>query len=120
MKIKEVSDKYNVAMSTLRYYEKVGLFNDVLRIHGIREYDDKDIQRLSLILSLKNMGFNIQGISRYIELEQLGEKTKNQRIQMLKCERVKLLDDIHKQQKCLDTLDCFLYQLKGCCEKNAK
>ena len=45
MKIKEVSEKYNVPMTALRYYEKAGLFNQVKRINGIREYDNSDIER---------------------------------------------------------------------------
>ena len=66
MKIKEVSEKYNVPMTALRYYEKAGLFNQVKRVNGIREYDDLDIERLSLILTLKKANIDVltDGIGR--------------------------------------------------------
>ena len=101
MRIKEVSKRFNVSITALRYYEKVGLFEDVNRVNGIREYEDKDIERLSLILTLKN-----------IELNEQGAHTKKQQIQVLKLERQKLLDSIHNQQKNIDSLDYLIYQLK--------
>lgn len=112
MTIKDISIQYNISMETLRYYEKVGLFDDVHKTNDIREYDDHDIERLSLILSLKNMGMSIESISRYVELDRLGKQSLEQRKQMLKLERIRLLDDIHHQQKQLDLLDYFLYQCK--------
>ena len=112
MKIKEVSEKYNVSMTALRYYEKAGLFDEVKRINGIREYEDKDIKRLSLILSLKKAGVHIENILKYIQLEE-NEASSSQKLRILKQERNNILDEIHLRQKNLDTLDCLTYQLKG-------
>lgn len=117
MKIKEVSERYNISISTLRYYEKVGLFKDVQRVHGIREYEDKDIERLSLILTLKKVGLTIANISTFIQLDKEGNMSKSKRIEILKNERQKVLHDIHTQQKNLETLDCMLYHLNGGCNK---
>ena len=112
MKIKEVSEKYNVSMTALRYYEKAGLFDEVKRINGIREYEDKDIKRLSLILTLKKAGVHIENILKYIQLEE-NEASSSQKLRILKQERNNILDEIHLRQKNLDTLDCLIYQLKG-------
>ena len=112
MIIKEVSKRFNVSITALRYYEKVGLFEDVNRVNGIREYEDKDIERLSLILTLKNIGLSNETILKYIELNEQGAHTKKQQIQVLKLERQKLLDSIHNQQKNIDSLDYLIYQLK--------
>ena len=112
MRIKEVSKRFNVSITALRYYEKVGLFEDVNRVNGIREYEDKDIERLSLILTLKNIGLSNETILKYIELNEQGAHTKKQQIQVLKLERQKLLDSIHNQQKNIDSLDYLIYQLK--------
>ena len=101
MRIKEVSKRFNVSITALRYYEKVGLFED-----------DKDIERLSLILTLKNIGLSNETILKYIELNEQGAHTKKQQIQVLKLERQKLLDSIHNQQKNIDSLDYLIYQLK--------
>lgn len=113
MKIKDVSEQYNISITALRYYEKAGLFNQVKKINGIREYEDEDIERLSLILTLQKVGVHIENILRYIQLIEFGEATKCQRIQILKKERNKLLDEIHQHQKNLDSLDCLIYQLKN-------
>lgn len=110
LKIKEVSERFDVAMTTLRYYEQVGLFDDVKRINGVREYEDKDIERLSMILTLRNSGLSLESISQYIEMMKNGMKLP--RIHMLKKERQRLLHEIHLQQKNLDSLDRIIYQLK--------
>lgn len=93
----------------------MGLFEDVSRVNGIREYEDKDIERLSLIVTLKNTGLSIEAIAKFIELDKDGAGTINQRIKMLKNERQKILDNIHEQQNNLYSLDCLIYQIKENC-----
>lgn len=112
MKIKEVSDKFNIPMSTLRYYEKIGLFDDVEKVNGVREYEDKDIKYLSLIFTLKNAGFSKEVILKYFELLKQGNISNIERINILKLQRQKLLDEIHHKQKNLDYLDFLIYDLK--------
>lgn len=116
LRIKEVSECFNISSATLRYYEKMGLFEDVIRVNGIREYEERDIERLSLIITLKSAGLKIETMAKFIELEKSGEVTKKQKIKMLKNERQKLLDDIHDQQNKLYVLDCLIYQIKGTCK----
>ncbi|MHC1681492.1 MAG: MerR family transcriptional regulator [Clostridiaceae bacterium] len=111
MKIREVSDKFNISITALRYYEKAGLFDDVKRVNGIREYEDKDIERLSMIITLKNVGFNIDSVLKYIELSKQGDISAKERAYMLKQHRCKLLDIIHDYQKNLDCLDFLIYKL---------
>ena len=116
MQIKEVCRRFNVSRATLKYYEKEGLFEDVVRVNGIREYEDRDIERLSLIITLKNVGLTIDMIAKFIDCDEHNDETKTKRIKILQNERLKLLDDIHQQQKRLDSLDCLIYQIKGCCK----
>ena len=40
MKIGEVSKELGIPSATLRYYEQIGLLEDVKKEHGIREYQD--------------------------------------------------------------------------------
>ncbi|MEG0276339.1 MAG: MerR family transcriptional regulator [Coprobacillus sp.] len=114
MKIKEVSQKYNITETALRYYEKVGLFDDVKRINNIREYEDKDIERLSMIMSLKKVGLHIQAILRFLKLMKDNRDTRNERILILNKQRQELMDQIHQYQKNLDSLDFLIYELKDC------
>ncbi len=112
MKIKEVSDKFNISMTTLRYYEKIGLFDDVKMVNGVREYEDKDIRYLSMIITLKNAEFSNDSILKYVELSKQGDISNIERIHILKQQRQKLLDEIHHKQKNLDCLDYIIYDLK--------
>lgn len=113
MKIKEVSDKFNISMTTLRYYEKIGLFDDVKRVNGVREYEDNDIRYLSMIITLKKAGLSNDSILKYIELSKQGHISNRERIYILKQQRQKLLDEIHHNQKNLDCLDYLIYDLKN-------
>jgi DNA-binding transcriptional MerR regulator len=113
MKIKEVSDKFNISSTTLRYYEKIGLFDDVKIVNGIREYEDRDIRHLSMIITLKNAGFSNDSILKYMELSKQGNISSVERIQILKQQRQKLLDEIHHKQKNIDCLDYLIYKLKN-------
>lgn len=110
MKINEVSRKFNISLSKLRYYEKVGLFDNVKRVNNIREYEDNDIKRLQLILSLKSSGLSIKEILVFIELEEDGHKKAQQKTIFIN-HRNKLVNQIHKLQKNLDSLDYLIYRM---------
>lgn len=112
MKIKEVSNKFNISITALRYYEKIGLFDDVKRVNGVREYEDKDIRHLSMIITLKNAGLSNDLILKYIKLSKHDDISHRERIHILKQQRQKLLDEIHHKQKNLDCLDYLIYKLK--------
>lgn len=99
-------------MSTLRYYEKSGLFNNVNRIGGTRDYNDEDIHRLSLIVTLKKAGFTLSAISNYLSLQLYEEKTKKERIQLLEKERSRLLKQVHDGQKNIDSIDYLIYTIQ--------
>jgi len=73
MKIREVSDKFNIPITTLRYYEKIGLFDDVKRVNGIRKYEHKDVKHLSMLITLKNAGLNNDSALKYIALSKQGD-----------------------------------------------
>lgn len=113
VKLKEVSDKFNISITTLRYYEKIGLFDGVKRINGVREYEDKDIRHLSMIITLKNAGLSNDSILKYMELLKQGHISDGERSHILKQQRQKLLDEIHFKQKNLDSLDYLIYKLKS-------
>ncbi|WP_041139969.1 MerR family transcriptional regulator [Beduini massiliensis] len=109
MKISEVSKNFGIPMSTLRYYERSGLFDNVKRINGIREYSDEDIHRLSLIITLKNAGFTLSAISNYLDLPVYG---KQEKIKLLEKERTRLLESVHDGQKNIDSIDYLIYMLE--------
>lgn len=65
MLIGELSKKTNVSRDTIRFYEKTGLIKadkKGRRSNNYREYSEKDLHRLQLILLLKEYGFTLGDI----------------------------------------------------------
>lgn len=47
--IGQVSEMFNLPISTLRYYDKQGLFPEMVRESGIRKFSDTEIEALRVI-----------------------------------------------------------------------
>ena len=62
MLIGEVASKYDVSLRTLRYYEERGLIQSERNAQEIRSYDRQTLERLELIIILKNLGFGLKEI----------------------------------------------------------
>ena len=60
--IGEVSARTDVAATTLRYYEQIGLIPAPARTGGQRRYDDTVIDRLNVIRVCKTAGFSLDEI----------------------------------------------------------
>ncbi|BBX85865.1 MerR family transcriptional regulator [Mycolicibacterium aubagnense] len=60
--IGEVSVRTEVAATTLRYYEQIGLIPAPARVGGQRRYDDAVIDRLHVIRLCKTAGFSLDEI----------------------------------------------------------
>lgn len=69
--IREVSAKFNLSASTLRYYEEVGILTDIPRnSSGKRIYLEKHINRLKTICCFKNTGMIIAQLQEFFQYEQ--------------------------------------------------
>ena len=101
--IQEVSKKTGLTAHTLRYYEKEGLLPDVDRTQGgFRQYTDEDLERLGLICCLKNTGMSIQEIARFVQLTHEGDHTLEERVELLRAHRERVLERMAEMQKHLD------------------
>jgi MerR family transcriptional regulator, redox-sensitive transcriptional activator SoxR len=60
--IGEVARRTNVRASAIRYYERVGLLPEPVRVHGRRRYEQEVIGQLSLIKGSKRAGFTLREI----------------------------------------------------------
>ena len=101
--IQEVSKKTGLSAHTLRYYEKEGLLNDVERSQGgFRQYTDEDLERLGMICCLKNTGMSIQEIARFVQLAHEGDRTLEERVELLRVHRERVLVRMAELQKHLD------------------
>ena len=73
--IGEVSKMFGLSISTLRYYDKEGLFPNIERKSGIRKFSEKEIDSLKIIECLKKSGLEIKEIKYYFELCELGTES---------------------------------------------
>lgn len=113
MTINEASERYNIPISILREYETWGLCDTVKTVMGVWQYDDEDIDRLSMIMTLHNIGFEHDEIANYMRLLLRGDSTEAERMRILKQQRDKTLDEIHFRERRLDRLDYLRHQIRS-------
>lgn len=106
MKIKEVSEKYNITPDTLRYYEKIGLIPSVERYkNGNRIYKEEDIGWVEFIKCMRNAGITIERLIEYVNLFMQGDETIEARKDILKEQRKQLLLKKQEIEYTLNKLD---------------
>lgn len=103
--INELSICYKIDIDKLRAFEKNGL------ITTLEELDDSELERLSTMCTLYDSGLSIEDIKRFLILNREGKRT--EQIKLLNLCRHNLLDEIHKKQKSLDSLDYIIYEIKN-------
>lgn len=110
MTIDEASNTYGIPIDIIKEYESWGLCGEIKKDAGIRQYDQADIKRLSLIMTLYDAGFTKAEAKRYMRLY-LSEKNNAQELsEMLKTKRTGLLDEIHMRQEQIDRLDYLRFE----------
>lgn len=77
----EASERYNIPIWLLEEYESWGLCQEVKKVMGSWQYDDSDLERLSMIMTLHDVGFTNSEVETYMRLLMEGEQTKDHRIQ---------------------------------------
>ena len=113
MTIFEASEKYNIPVKILRAYESWGLCGEVKKVMGSWQYDDSDIERLSTIMTLHDIGFTNAEVERYMKLLLQGASGEEERLKMLEAKRNGTLDEIHFKQMQLDRLDYLRFEMKS-------
>ena len=67
MTIEEASRRYQIPLETLQEYERFGLCSSVKKIMGVWQYDDEDLERMSMIMTLHEVGFESQEVETYMQ-----------------------------------------------------
>ena len=112
MTIEEAHRQYNIPVEILKEYESWGLCGAVKTVMGTWQYDEEDIERLSLIMTLHDVGFSKEEVESYMRLLLEGENTEAKRMKMLDAHRNGTLDEIHFKQRQLDRLDYLRYKIR--------
>jgi DNA-binding transcriptional MerR regulator len=104
--IKQVSEKTNLSIYTLRFYDKEGLLPLITRTSGgIRKFSDNDIEWIKLICCLKNSGMSIEQIKEFMFLCLEGSKNCEERKEILENHKKLILSQIEQLQKSLKIID---------------
>lgn len=112
MTMKEASNHYNIPIKILKEYERWGLCSAVKKVMGAWQYDDQDLERLSMIMTLHEIGFDSGEVETYMRLMLEGEDTRPQRIAMLNKRRGKTLDEIHFREKQISSMDYLRHEMQ--------
>lgn len=117
MTIEETSERYQIPIEILKEYESWGLCETVKKVMGVWQYDDTDLERLGMIMTLHDVGFNKQEVETYMRLLLSDENTEDLRMQMLNKKREMELDEIHFKEMRLNRLDYLRFQIEKDIEK---
>jgi DNA-binding transcriptional MerR regulator len=110
IRIGDFSRLSQTPVSTLRYYDEIGLLKPVEVDHftGYRFYTFDQLVRLQGILALKNLGFSLEEIARFLA----DDLSAQQVCEMLQRRRVELRDEAKDQHERLERLDAWLEQIE--------
>ena len=109
--IGEISKMFQLPISTLRYYDKEGLFPHLKRVNGVRQFSESEIETLRVIDCLKKSGLEIKEIKEYMSLCSLENTTLKQRKEIFEKQKEEVLQEMEKLQKVLSMLNykCWYY-----------
>ena len=109
--IGQVSEMFDLPISTLRYYDKQGLFPLLERESGIRKFSENEIEALRVIECLKKSGLEIKDIKRFMDWCAEGAATYPDRLALIQKQKQRVEAEIKQLHKALDMLryKCWYY-----------
>ena len=102
--IGQVSEMFDIPVSTLRYYDKQGLFPHIERTSGIRRFGESELEALKLIECLKRSGLEIREIRQFMDWVTEGPSTYPQRKELIERTRERVEQEQASLQRALDML----------------
>lgn len=107
----EASEHFNIPIEILNEYESWGLCGAVKKVMGNWKYDDSDLEKLSMIMTLHDIGFSSAEVETYMRLLLDGKNMDKKQLEMLNQKRDAILDRIHFREKQLERLDYLRYEI---------
>lgn len=123
--IGEVAKMFNISISTLRFYDKEGLFLNLEKTSsGVRKFNDKNIESLRIIECLKKSGLQIKDIKNFMYLCSLGDETIKERLDLFLKQKENVENKIKELENSLNMINfkCWYYSeaMKDKTEKRVK
>lgn len=110
--IGQVSEMLQIPTSTLRYYDKEGLFPDLKRISGIRQFSDKELNDLRIISCLKKSGMEIRQIKQFMQWCTEGSASYPKRKALFENQKRHMEEEMERMNQILNMLKykCWYYE----------
>ncbi len=106
MKREEICECYNLPEWIVNEYENYDF------LPKRTQYDENDLNQLSMMMTLYELDFDRNEIKQYMKLAAEGKDTSEQRIWMLKEKRNESLNEIHKKEEQLMKLDVLWHRIQ--------
>lgn len=104
--VSEVARRIGLSTHTLRWYERIGLLDQVERdTSGHRRYTKPDVEWLLLLIRLRATGMPVRDMQRYAELVRAGQHTEKERRELLEAHRERVASHIAELQRHLAVID---------------
>lgn len=105
--VQQTAKKTGLSAHTIRYYERIGLIPTIQRAaNGHRRYTEDDIGWIEFLKCLRSTGMPIAEMQRYVELQQEGDATLDDRLALLEGHRRRIKAKIRE-------LNSFLQKIEG-------
>lgn len=110
--IGQVSEMYNLPISTLRYYDKEGFFPNLMRKGNIRYFSDVELEAIRIIECLKQSGLEIKEIKQFFQWVVEGPSSYEKRKELFETRKATVEDEIKTMEKTLALLKfkCWYYE----------
>lgn len=110
--IGQVSEMLHIPASTLRYYDKEGLFPDLKRVSGIRQFSEKELDALRIIECLKKSGMEIRQIRQYMQWCTEGSASYPKRKALFEEQKKRVEEELRRMNEILNMLKykCWYYE----------
>jgi len=113
--VKQVAELSGVSIRTLHHYDEIGLLKPArVGANGYRYYDRDELLRLQQILLHRELGFALDDIRRVLGAAEFD------RIAALRAHRERLVSEIGRYRRLVQTLDATLAALEGKADMNDK
>ena len=109
--IGQVSEMFDLPISTLRYYDKEGFFPNLVRKGNIRYFSNNEIEALRIIECLKKSGLGIKEINQFFTWVSQGSASYENRKELFEARKLAVEAEIKNLQKTLSLLEfkCWYY-----------
>lgn len=106
------SQRYRIPPHILDEYESWGLCGALKKVMGAWQYDDEDLERLSTIMTLHDIGFTAEEVENYMRLLLEQPDSDRQRLRMMEEKQKATLDEIHFRERQLQRLDYLRHEIQ--------